>query len=83
MPETVRKFICKVQNCPMERDIEDDKHFHHENLQKVFGDDFNVVSCEKVENKAGRMLFCEMLIETERTPLRDYCPDGFSIVMEV
>jgi len=66
----------------MESSVQDDKVFHHEEMRKAFGDDFNVVNCCKVENKEGKVLFCELLIDADKLN-RSKLPDKVTIVMEV
>lgn len=83
MKETNKTYLCKVQKCPMERDVPDEKSAHHQAMCATFGDDFNVVNCEKVESKDGKTLFCEMIVKTDQTPNLSHLPDGFKIVMEV
>ena len=85
MPEATNKvFLCKVQKCPMEKDVPaDDKYAHQDSMKRSFGDDFKIVNCEKVLDKEGKALFCEMVVRTQIVPLRSNLPDGLSIVMEV
>lgn len=82
---TTKTFLCKVQNCPMEDDDApmDDKMAHENSMKKVFGDEWKLVKCDKVLNKSEKIIFCEMLIKTDKVPNKKHCPKGFQIIMEV
>lgn len=90
---TSRVFLCKVQNCPMEGSIADNKSAFDLALKETFGNDMKVAKCERVDNSEDGALyrfntdektyFCEMLIKTDGEVKRQFCPKGFQIIMEV
>jgi hypothetical protein len=83
-PTSKKVFYCKVHKCPMESDAPvDDKLTHQIAMKETFGDDFNIVNCEKVRTDSGKTLLCEMLVECSDSPVREKCPKYLDIVMEI